>query len=239
MKTIKIDKLDLYKVLNGEFIQLGKQIIDLVIKHNPDILKVQAQFDAFKKIMEEMDEMYGLLNSSKFTTPINEADVRRDRAITGISLTADARIYSYVKEEVAAAKILRQHIDKYGKGIARQGQNLESLNLRKLVQDIKDIKELNEAVTLLDLAQWVVEMSEANNIFEELFTQRNSELGQVPETKQRELRLQAYELFYALRDKLEAQANVNEYVQPFTQAIQDWNGTQLPFTANGIPYHKI
>ncbi len=230
MEIVKIEKLDLYKLLNGEFVQLGVQIGKVMRKYDPLVLKVKPQLDAFELKLVEMDRLYRILTSSALTNAINLADIRRDRAINGISTTADARTYSYLTEEVAAAQLIRKHIDKYGTGIARQSQNLESANLRNLSQDMKEIPELMDAVNRLGLIPWIDEMDAANLQFETLFEQRNSEIGQMPDDTLREKRVEAYDLFYKLRDKLEAQANVNEYVAPYTQAIQDWNGTQLPYS---------
>lgn len=229
MNNPNIEGVDLYKLLNGEFVQLGDQVVDLVKKYDPNVLKVLPLFTTFSAKMAEIAAVYKVLEGSPLTILIDKADNRRDRAISGISLSVEAKQFSYIPAEVEAAQLFRRHIDKYGTGIARQNLLLETANIKNLVKDTKEIPELKAAVSVLGLTVWVDELEAANSEFEAMFANRTAELSKVPIDAMRQRRLEGYDLYYKLRDKLLSQSNVNDYVAPFADAMLEWNAMLAPY----------
>ena len=221
--TITISGLDLSKLRNAEFIQFGTQIITITGSYNPDALKVKNQYDALNLKLIQVDGMYKLQQGSALTVEVEKADERRDRAITGISMFLDSRLNHYIPEEVSAARVLRLDLDKYGSAIARQNLNSQTAILTNIANDWKNKAELRDAVVLLNLMPWLDELDSANKAFDILYLQRNKEAINNPVDTLKTLRLETNELYYLLRDKLQAYANINEFADPYDKILKEWN----------------
>ena len=92
------------------------------------------------------------------------------------------------------------------------------------MQDWTSKPELANAVNLLGLSDLIAELQDANKAFMELMAARDKEMGDKRTVvKLKELREQSIALYLVLKDKLQSQANVNEFVPPFDKAINQWN----------------
>ncbi len=221
--TIVINGLDMKSLRNDEYIQFDTQILQVTNSYDPAGLKVKPQYDALNLKLVEIDGVYALIQKSMQTEPLEKADERRDKAIAGISMNVDSMLNHFKPELVAAAKLLRADLDKYDGNISRKTYNAETAVLTNIAEDWKTVPALTDAVNKLTLKEWLEELDIANKAFNDIYMLRNKESLNNPDQTLKDLRLQANDLYYELRDKLSAYANVNDFASPYDKVMKEWN----------------
>ena len=76
----------------AEFIQEGKDVLQIMADANPTTLLFKKQYDAHKLVFDEIDEVYKLSLSSPLTASLLELDSKRDDIFIGMFLI-DHQIY--------------------------------------------------------------------------------------------------------------------------------------------------
>ena len=174
--------------------------------------------------MAELTELYNPVSRSLITPQLEAADERRDNAITAINTVVQGYLRHFNADKKNAALLLDANIEANGGNIARLEWSLESANVVNLMQDWTSKPELANAVNLLGLSDLIAELQDANKAFMELMAARDKEMGDKRTVvKLKELREQSIALYLVLKDKLQSQANVNDFVPPFDKAINQWN----------------
>lgn len=214
----------LRKLRIGVYIDFITQLLAFLDTLGLDILKIKAQADALKSKMAELEQVYNPVRRSLITPQLEAADERRDNAISGITRVVQGYLLHFTAEKKNAAILLDANIEANGGNIARLEWSLESTNLDNLLKDWLSKPELTNAVTLLGLTEWMDELREANKIFMELMEARNAEMGDKRIIiKLKEIKEQSIALYLLLKNKLQSQANVNEFAPPYDKAINRWN----------------
>lgn len=220
---IEIIKIKLYDLHNPEYIRLMKLLLKICTDHGVSNLKIEDQHKALQAKYLEMDKIYEQQQGSTITGLMEKADMRRDRAISGIVLHVDSKTYYFDDNIAAAAVTLKADLDKYGGGIARTNYATESTIIDNIVNEWKNDTKLNMAMQQLGLLQWVDELDAANKEFERLYLLRNKEISKSSDDSVGKLRVQSDVLYEDLTKMLESQARVNKFVAPFDSAIRECN----------------
>lgn len=194
MKTIP--KLINYR--NVAFIAFLKDTRTIVSKFNAKTLKLD---DALAKVSADiaaMDEVFGTAKGSASTETIETLDARRDAALAGITMVADAYTKYFEETPQNAGKLIQSTIGNYGRRIHSLNYLAETEVIRSLVNDFETKTEVAGALGLLNLNDWVAELRAANEEFNTVFLSRNTELAEQPDLNIYSLRAPAYQNFDAL-----------------------------------------
>jgi len=194
MKTIP--KLINYR--NVAFIAFLKDTRSIVSKFNTKTLKLDGALVKVSADIAAMDEVFGTAKGSASTETIETLDARRDAALAGISMVADAYTRYFEPTPQEAGKLIQNTIGNYGRRIHSLNYLAETEVIRSLVNDFETKTDVANALGLLNLNDWVAELKAANEEFNTVFLSRNTELAEQPDLNIQNLRIPAYQNFDAL-----------------------------------------
>ena len=209
-----INAIDLAKLRNGEFLQFGTNVSDLVESNNPKGLNVEPQHLVFKTKIGEMGELFNTERASPITQELVMLDDRRDRAINGISGVISAYCSHFVPETANAANLLAGDLQLFGTGVARQNLPSETALINGIINDWETKPGLTTALATLGLAPWVAELKTANQTFDQKYIERTKEYGAANPDTLKAKRDETMLAYYELRKYLEAYSviqNTPEY----------------------------
>jgi hypothetical protein len=220
-----IQAIDLIKLRNSEFIQLHKDLLNLVHLNDETVLICKPQYDAMVAIVAVIEAIFKTDQGSN-TTPIIEAlDARRDTALTGISKNIDSYLNHFVVAKVNAANVLVDYLKIYGTATAVAASSLpaETATINSLMGDVTTKANLIAAVTELGLTSWFTELKTANDLLAAKYIERTQELGGANPNTIKDKRNEANEVYYKLRDMIVAQATVADNAVPYPKTINQIN----------------
>lgn len=203
-----INAIDLIRLRSADFIQFSKDFTVIINRNNPSTLLVQPQYDALLGKISEMEKLFKTVTSNPITAELEALDLRRDRAING--LTGLIRNYTNHFEPVTAqaAIVMQTNLDQYGAGIATENYQRETAIINSLITDWKTKPELQNGITVLGLSSWVAELEAANDEFGAKYIDRTQEYGAASPENLKSKRAEATTVYYALRKRLEARAEI-------------------------------
>ena len=170
-----LEIIGLTKLRNNEFVQYNKSYRDIVNAHTPTVLKINTQATSYSAVVDHLTAIYIKEKGSDITPEIIAADDRRDLALMGISMVVKGYNHSHVSDNVIAAGIIEYTFNKYGKNIGDLNYQAETSTVNNLVGDLQTDTKTKAAVTLLGLTDWVIELASANNAFDALYLNRNTD----------------------------------------------------------------
>lgn len=203
-----INAIDLVRLRNGEFLQFGTNVSDLVESNNPKGLNVEVQHAVFKTKVNETAALFNTERSSAITQELILLDERRDRAITGITAVIDGYCSHYVTKTVQAANLLANDLKLFGVGIARQNFQAETASINGIINDWETKAELIAALETLGLTTWKEELKTANQLFDQKYLARTKEYSAANPDTLKSKREETMIAYYELRKFLEAYATI-------------------------------
>jgi Family of unknown function (DUF6261) len=174
---------------NSEFIRYMKNVFTICSNNNPKLLKIDAQADALMAATTPLDDLFMIDRGNLLTAELQAIDLRRDEAISGLRLVANAYSYHFDPAIKNAANVLAAAIDKYGAGLARLNYIAETEVIDSLIADIAADAQLAAAVTTLQLDSWITELKTANQLFDTTYINRTGSYASKPDGNLTELRL--------------------------------------------------
>lgn len=156
----------------AEFIQEGKDVLQILNDANPTSLLFKKQYDAHKLVFDEIDEVYKLSLSNPLTKTLLDLDSKRDDIFMGMCLIADGNFKSWEPAVKANAKLIIDSIDVFGREIVRENYQSESADLKSLIDSWEGNNEMLAALTMLNLDAWKAELKSTNELFMKTYTDR-------------------------------------------------------------------
>lgn len=217
--------VNLKALRNAELIQYLRDYCQILLQHDPSLLHVEPQHTALLTQIAALEAIFKQDLSSALTEKIAELDAQRDAHLGGIFTTATGMSTHPDADIRNAALLLLDKLSVYGTAteIARQTLQGQTTTVHNLIHDLEHLPSLPEAISTLGLTSWVAALKTTNTTLESDYLKRTAEIAALNPDKLKELRIQANDLFYALRDMLMAQALVSGYVAPFPTAIAEVN----------------
>ena len=218
-----INAIDLKGLRNAEYVQFSNDISALVLQNDPQTLGVATQYQAFTTKITEIESLFKTQQASEITEEIQQLDLRRDNAITGITTVITGYLNHFNPAIVKAAQIINENLKLYGTGIARENYQAETAIITSIVGDWETNPALTQALVDLNLTSWKDELKAANTLFNEKYIARTKEYGNAnPDTllKKREETNAAY---YELRKHIDAQGVVNNNPAPYVKVVNEMN----------------
>jgi hypothetical protein len=153
-----------------------------------------------------LEDLFKTPTGSPITAEMEELDFRRDEAVTGLSTVITGNIHHYLPEMKAAATALQNNLNLYGNGIQKENYQSETAIINNLINDWTTKPELQNAVDVLGIFDWSMQLKEINDLFDEKFMDRAQAYAAAPIETQRGKRLEVMNTYYDLRKHLDALA---------------------------------
>ncbi|WP_432671315.1 DUF6261 family protein [Flavobacterium sp. SM2513] len=215
--------LNLRLLRNAELLQFIDYIIKAVERNNPTALHLDAKLMALKVLYDQIDALFKLPQDSLLTEDLQNFDIQRDRAITGIYKALDAFSYHFDIHFTDAAKLLDRNLTMYGPEIYKMNYQAESTTITNIIKDWDTETDLKDAVTLLGLSDWKDELDSSNRNFIARYDDRNQEYSAESLDKIKEKRIELYAAYYKLRDLITSYATIDESNPGYQQLIREFN----------------
>ena len=111
------------------------------------------------------------------TKQLQALDEKRDNAIIGLQTMVNGYTYHETEAIKNAAVQLKVFFNAQGSGISRMNYQAQSAVVAKITDSLQTEAQLASAVATLGLGQWVANLENANNQFEQVFKSRNTEIS--------------------------------------------------------------
>jgi Family of unknown function (DUF6261) len=147
-----------YNLRNPEFLQQGKDLQQVILDANPSKLEIEKRYLPFAADMRAIEVVFKQAKASPLTQILVDSDDKRDNI-------------------VAAANLLSDSIDVFGRGLIRFNYQSESANMSNLIDNWEKDANLSAALVLLHLDDWKNELKATNNFFIKTYTDRAKEEG--------------------------------------------------------------
>lgn len=170
---LKVFKVFLRKLRNGEYFQFMTDVKDLIVGITPAVLNVEEEFPEFEAAYNKLDEELRVDQGSVFTEKLQTQDGLRDNTWSALNERVKATLICPIAKEVEAAKTLKRVFDLYG-NIRYLSYNEETAACSNLTDDLD--KEENAAhCATIGVTKWVNALKTQNVDFKDLQNQRDTE----------------------------------------------------------------
>lgn len=169
--------IPLYRLINSEFYQFIKIVVDKVEVAGPTALKVKTAQDP---LAQKLPILLGALNNEKAneeTKELRDLDLERDSAIIGLTMVIKGNTYHANPAKRKAAQLLELFLDSQGSKISRLNYAAETTVLSKIVAAFTNEAKYSDAIALLGLQDWVVDLDTANTAFDAKYQVRNTSIS--------------------------------------------------------------
>jgi hypothetical protein len=218
-----ITGIKLNTLRNAEYLQFIKQVLGIIGLNNPELLKVESQYNALQGYLKALEALFVTEKGSVITENVALLDTRRDRAINGITAVINGFTYHFNPDTENHASKLAWQIGQYGAGIARENYQAETSIIDNLLSDFNNKPEMVAAIAALQLTDWCKELQTANTAFNDAYLQRTQQLGSAsPETIFAK-RQEANSNYYSLRDFIDSYFIINQGAEPYNQVTNELN----------------
>jgi hypothetical protein len=205
-----LNRVNLRKLFAGELLACLNQSIAIITATDPKTVAAigirEAVVAAFIPILTKL---FAKDQGSAITENIIEADVARDHCVSGIRKVADGYSLNYLPDFAVAGDIVYRALDKYG-SITNESFNEETTIINSFLKEVNDTKELKDAVTKLNLTDWVKELDTSNMKFNTLYLSRVQESANEPHDNELAKRNEAIVAFKKMMDAIESAAELDD-----------------------------
>lgn len=161
-----------YLLRVAEFIQQGKDVLQILNDADPKALLFKKQYDAYLAIFNEIDQVYKLSLSNPLTQTLIDLDNKRDAIFMGMCFIADGYFKSWEPAVAAQAKLIIDSINVFGRGIVIANYQSESADIKSLIDNWESNANITAALTALHLNNWKNELKNTNELFIKTYTDR-------------------------------------------------------------------
>ena len=216
-----INSITLKYLRNAEFIQFSKDVLTIVQGNDPAALLATDAYNDFSAITVAIDRLFKTDQGSDITAAIETLDLRRDRAINGISLSVQANTYHFTASIATAATTLANHLQLFGAGVAKENYQSETAIISSMVADWAGKPELVAAIAVLGLGSWIMELDTANRAFNDTYLARTREMATATPDTIKAKRLEAAGKWYTLRDTIDAYFLLKKGTEPWAKTTKE------------------
>jgi hypothetical protein len=203
---MKISKIDTNHLRNDAHFQFHTEFRDLVLKHDPQVLKVKPQFDVYLPLYGREDKALKKVNKSAFTEKIKEADAARNGTYFGMVDMNNAMCRHSNRQIAEAAQRIKAVLDTYG-NVTKKSLNEETSAIYSMLQDLRSDKYASDARESC-IMEWADELEKRNIVLEKLMKSRFDEAAQKSDIVLRAARGELDSAYRVIAKRLDALAAV-------------------------------
>jgi Family of unknown function (DUF6261) len=198
---MKIIRINLVNLQNGEHFYYQKEFVDLVTEHGAGTLHIEAEFAAYMPLYLLEVATYKQHRKSSITREIANADIKRNVNFSGWVKAVKSALNHYEAPKQLAAQNLMLLVDHF-KSLPRKPYNSKSTTVKTWIYQCRVVHA--EPMAMLDLNGWVDEMEVRNNAFDALVNNRFDENEKKTNVNMKEARTAVDKAFRALLNRMEA-----------------------------------
>jgi len=203
--------INLRGLVNAEYYQLLKLVVDKVDEANATTLKIKKVRDDLAGILPALKSSLNAEVALSETKVIQDLDQRRDDAIIGLQMIVKGNTRHINTEKKDAANLLKAFFKAQGSEISRLNYQAETSVLDKITDKLKSDAKYIQAIALLGLDEWVAELETSNQQFETVFKSRNTEISaSVTNLSFGELKKQSIPVYSKLMNMIESRYATTE-----------------------------
>jgi uncharacterized protein YegL len=199
---MKISKIHNNNMRNDAHFQFHTEFKDLVVKFNPQTLKVESQFNSYLPLWEREDEALKKINKSALTEKIQEADKARDELFAGMVEVNKGMCKHFNKKTAEAAHNIKIVLDTYG-NVAKKTLNEETSAIYNLIQDLRSDKYSADAAECGILA-WANELEKHNKALAGLMKERFDETAAKCDIVMKQARAELDKVYHQITERVDA-----------------------------------
>ena len=199
-----ITTANIEKYRNGDFLQFVNNVLELLPQTQADQLNVGSQRANLQTAAQQMADAYMPHSGSDVTPEIQALDTQRDNTLIGIKMLLEAYQYHYDATTKNNAFALLDVIHRFGDRIYKMRYQLETATINSIVAEWQE--KNNEAITQLQLTDWVNVLKTTNQNFNEKYITRTIQLSEVEVGVLAEARNNATQVYRLLKQHIEAHA---------------------------------
>jgi len=187
---------------NGEYLQYMKDVLQLT--NDAAIDNLTPLTTTLSPLVASIDAAFQQSQGSVLTQDIITLDQRRDQAIVGLRSVTEGYKSHYDTAVVNAATTLHNNIASHGSKIQQLSYQEETAVLDSIITDWETESELQAAITVLNLTDWLAELKNANTAFVTKYLERVEETAANPSENIPIIRGQATEAYRNLIAHIDA-----------------------------------
>ncbi len=201
--NVKVTRFKISNLRNMEYVLVVLRIIEIVERHVPDALHLRKSLNRLKAFVPELQRIEAMMRKWRKSRELDECEHLRDDMVDTLIRTERNYAKVSVPETNAASKMLTALFDKHKRDIATDTDTAETQRIYKLVEDVERDAAMLDALTLLALMPFFNMMKEANRQFDELWKERNRELGEENRANAKAIRAGCDKALTALANAIE------------------------------------
>jgi hypothetical protein len=205
---MEIKKIYSHRLRNEAHFKFMLIVQRLLIDH-PEVaaILIMVLMTRFDELLAIESQLVDADKGSPLTDKISEADRRIDRYLVGIFATVNGALHHYDPAVVAAAESIHRRIKTFQGEIEKKSYEEESAAVGILVDDL--FSNYDAQLTLLGLSNWVAQLRDAHNEFDELQRLRNRELAERPQQRLVDLRKEIDAVYREIVLQIESYSRIN------------------------------
>ncbi|MDR2732590.1 MAG: DUF6261 family protein [Fibromonadaceae bacterium] len=229
---MKISKFNLLHLRNDAHFQFHAEFKDLVVKFNPQTLKVETLFSSYLPLWEREDEALKKINKSALTEKIQEADKARDEIFAGMVDINKGMCLHFNKQTAEAAHRVKIVLDTYG-NVARKSLNEETSAIYNLLQDLRSEKYAADS-SASGITAWADELEKRNQALDQLMKERFDETAAKCDIVLKQARVEADKVYHQITERIDALVIV-EGLETYEAFIRTLNAVIAKYA---VKHHK-
>jgi len=203
---MKITKIDLTKLHNGEHYQFQSEFQFLIAQTGAQVIHIETLFATFIPLFNNEAEALSLIQKSDITEQLHEVDMERNALFRGFSDAVKSACNHFIEAKSSAAKHFSILLEKYG-NVAQKSYDQETADITNLVKEIVGTY-LND-INLLGLMDWVSELNAKNQEFDTLMQKRYTQEADKTELRMKQVRTEVDAAYHDIVNQIDALILVN------------------------------
>jgi hypothetical protein len=204
---MKFRKISFHNFRNEEWFNFLTEFKKF-IEEMPSIKsKIAKLFALFLSLYFKADKIIEKIRKSRITPKIGELDKQRDTTFRGLIRTIESYKYHFDSAKRNAVESLQPVLKHYG-NLAIKPYNEETAGINNFLQELRE--NHNNAIEILELTDWLNELEQNNQIFEDAILERNSEEANKTDLRLLEVRRETNRCYKDIIERLEALILIEE-----------------------------
>ncbi|MCX6270433.1 MAG: DUF6261 family protein [Bacteroidetes bacterium] len=203
---MKTETIALLLLHNEEHVQFQSEFESLVNHFGAKTLGIEKVFAPFPDLLKKEKETLEIIRKSAATALLAEADHERDNLIRGLIFGVKSALYHFDEEKQSAAERVKILFDQFG-NIAVKPYAEETSAVNKLLEDLKGSYAAD--VALLNLSDWIPELTARNQEFDILMKTRYTEDAGKTGLQMKQARKVLDAVYHSITDQITALILIN------------------------------
>jgi hypothetical protein len=219
---MSILKIKIYLLSNPLHLQYVLEVLNLIRKFNPELLKVVSQYEIFQACVEIEDLCYKIIRKSDISKLKKGKDHERDMTIMSIKdvvRTALRSLDGNVSEAADRIKIVLDAFDR-PQLLTKLPYDAETVAIYNLLEELEE--KHKEDVKIIGLQAFVEELRARNDDFDKLAKDYNKQQAEKPSARPKEARKKTDKVYQDIITLINGNI-INDGEAPYTPFINELN----------------